>query len=109
MKLTHFTLLRISVLLGCLAVVVAISAHQREFTRNWNQAIDVTVFPINADNSVETDTYIRGLTSKDFDIINRWGEREAKRHNLVLSTPFKVKQGQTILCSQDIWRSLMLI
>ena len=96
MKLTRFTLLRITLLLGCLAVVAATSAHQREFTRNWNQSVDVTVFPINADSSVATDKYISELTSEDFGIINRWGEREARRHDLLLSHPFNVTRGDTI-------------
>ena len=96
MKLTRFSMIRITLLLGCLAVVAATSAHQREFTRNWNQAIEVTVFPINADNSVATDKYIRSLSSEDFGIINRWGEREAKRHELLLTKPFNVARGDTI-------------
>lgn len=94
--MTRFKAIRITLLLGCLAAVAATSAHQREFTRNWNQTINVTVFPINADNSVATKKYISKLTNKDFGIIDRWGEREAKRHKLVLAKPFKVSLGDTL-------------
>jgi hypothetical protein len=96
MKLIRFKTIRITLLLGCLAAVAATSAHQREFTRNWNQTIDVTVFPINADNSATTRRYISKLSDKDFAIIDRWGEREAKRHNLILAQPFRVSLGDTV-------------
>lgn len=96
MKLTRFAIVRISLLMGCLVAVAAINAHQREFTRNWNQSIDVTVFPINADNSIATDKYISKLTDKHFDNINRWGEREAKRHDLTLRQPFNISLGDTV-------------
>ncbi len=96
MKFTRFTIIRITLLLGCLAAVAATSAHQREHTRNWEQSIEVTVFPINADNSVKTDNYIMELTDTDFSIINRWGVREAERHGLPLQKPFNVTLGDTV-------------
>jgi len=96
MRLSRFAILRIAALLVTLTVVGLTSAHQRVYSRNWNQTLHVTIFPINGDNSVATDRYIRNLDSDDFSIINRWGEREAKRHDLALSKPFSVSLGEMI-------------
>lgn len=96
MKVTRFTLFRIIVLLGCLASVATISAHQREVTRSWEKSIEVTVFPINADGSQATQRYIDQLDDEDFSIINRWGTREAKRYAMPLEQPFSVTKGHTI-------------
>lgn len=88
--------LRVSILLGILLVVGFTSAHQRVYSRNWNQTLNVTVFPINGDGHLATDGYIRSLSNKSFAAIDRWGVREAKRHDLDLTTPFQVSLGQQI-------------
>ena len=87
---------RISILLAVLVFIAFTSLHQRVYTRNWNQTLAVTVFPINGDNHLSTDAYIQSLSDKQFDAINRWGEREAKRHDLDLKTPFRVHLGEQI-------------
>lgn len=96
MSLPRFATFRLIMLLACLLIVGFTSVHQRVYTRNWNQTLDVTVFPINGDGHLSTDRYIQSLTDKDMGIINRWGEREAKRYNLDLPKPFDVKVGQQI-------------
>jgi len=96
MKMSRFALLRTTVLIGILIVVAFKSAHQNEYTRNWNQTIDVTVFPINADGSEKTAQYISSLNSEHYSIINRWGEREAERYKLLLKKPFNVVKGENV-------------
>lgn len=96
MKLPGFATLRISILLICLVVVGFTSAHQLIYTRNWNQTLEAVVYPINGDGHLATASYIDSLQSKHFDSINRWGEREAKRHDLILPTPFNVELGEQI-------------
>lgn len=96
MKLTRFTLFRIAILLVCLSSVAMINAHQRDSTRSWQQSIDVTIFPINADGEPSTQQYIDKLSDKDFSIINRWGVREAKRYSMPLEKPFNVSMGDSI-------------
>lgn len=96
MSLPRFATVRVILLLACLLVVGFTSAHQLVYTRNWNQTLEVSVFPINGDGHLSTDRYIQSLSDEDFSIINRWGEREAKRHQLNLAKPFNVTVGQQI-------------
>lgn len=96
MSLSRFATFRVTILLACLLIVGFTSAHQRVYTRNWNQTLEVTVFPINGDGHLSTDRYIESLTDKKMNIINRWGEREARRYNLDLPRPFNVGVGEQI-------------
>ncbi len=96
MRLPSFATIRITLLLAFLVVAGLVSAHQHIYTRNWNQTLNVTVFPLNADGYLATDRYIRRLSDGSFASINSWGEREAKRHDLALAVPFDVKLGEQI-------------
>ncbi len=92
----RFTKFRVTCLLLALVGFSLTTAHQWVFTRNWNQTLEVTVFPINADAQPATARYIDRLSDDSLQIINQWGEREASRHNLALSKPLNVKLGQQI-------------
>lgn len=96
MSLPRFATIRVILLLGCLLIVGFTSAHQLVYTRNWNQTLEVSVFPINGDGHLSTDQYIHSLSDKDFGIINRWGEREANRYELDLAKPFNVTVGEQV-------------
>ena len=96
MRLPSFTHIRITLLLTVLLVAGLVSAHQYVYSRNWNQTLNVTVFPLNADGHLATDRYIRTLSDETFSDINHWGVREAERHNLALKAPFDVKLGEQI-------------
>lgn len=96
MTLPDFTTLRVSLLLICLVVVGFNSTHQRVYTRNWNQTLEAVVFPINGDRHLATDRYIQSLSDESFSSINRWGLREAERHDLDLRVPFHVSLGEQI-------------
>ncbi len=91
-----FAKFRVTILLLALIGFALVAAHQSIYTRNWNQTLEVTVFPINADGHQATANYIDGLSDNTFSIINRWGVREAKRHDLTLSTPLNVRLGEAI-------------
>lgn len=96
MRLPSFASLRVLTLLCCLGIVGFVSAHQRIYTRNWNQTLDVIIYPINGDAQRATERYVKALHNNDFSIINRWAEREAKRYDLPLQTPFNVTLGPQI-------------
>lgn len=91
-----FANLRITLLLIVLTLVALTSLHQSVYSRNWNQPLHVTLFPINADGHLQTADYINSLDIKHFSQIDRWGVREAKRHNLTLAQPFKITLGEQI-------------
>lgn len=80
-----------------------VSLTQLVYTRNWNQTLEVTIFPINADGHLVTGDYIASLSDDSFSIINRWAEREAERHQLDLKTPFNVSLGPTIKNKPPAW------
>jgi len=94
--LPKFATVRITVLLMALLFFGFLSLTQLVYTRNWNQTINVTVLPINADGHLVTSDYINTLNTDTFSIIDKWAEREARRHNLDLETPFKVTLGEQI-------------
>ncbi|PID63057.1 MAG: hypothetical protein CSB44_02820 [Gammaproteobacteria bacterium] len=91
-----FTTIRIAALLAALAVVGFIALHQHVYTRNWSDTLEVVVYPINGDGHTTTADYIASLSDEDFEIIDRWGIREAQRHDLDLSRPFMVRLGPEI-------------
>lgn len=88
--------MRITVLLIILVTLGFISLTQLVYTRNWNQTINVTIIPINADGHLVTADYIDSLSTNTFSVIDRWAEREAQRHSLNLETPFKVSLGDEV-------------
>lgn len=96
MSLPRFATIRVLFLLSCLLIVGFVSAHQRVYTRNWNQTLEAVIYPINGDGHLATDRYIQSLDNDDFSIINRWAEREAQRYQLPLPTPFNVRLGESI-------------
>lgn len=96
MRLPTFTSIRITILLVALVTTGLVSAHQLVYSRNWSGPLPVVVYPINADGHIHTAEYIDDLRQRHFDIINRWAMREAKRHDIDLSTPFNVTLGPRI-------------
>lgn len=96
MSLPSFANFRITLLLIVLTIVGFTSLHQNVYSRNWNQPLVVTVFPINADGHLITTDYIDNIDAELFSQIDRWGVREAQRYNLALSRPFEVKLGSQI-------------
>ncbi len=96
MRFPSFTTVRIFLLLGFLVIVGFTSAHQLVYTRNWNQTLEVTLYPINADGNLSTAKYINSLDTASFAKIDRWSIRESKRHNLMLKKPISVSLGAQI-------------
>jgi len=96
MSLPSFSSIRVTILLIVLLCVGFVSLTQLVYTRNWNNTLQVTVFPINADGHLITSDYIRNLDSDAFSIIDRWSIREARRYDLDLHQPFKVSLGEQI-------------
>ena len=96
MSLPRPATVRVCLLLTVLVIVGFTSTHQLIYTRNWNQTLQVSVFPINGDGHLSTDAYIQSLGNNTFSAINRWGEREASRYDLNLRAPFRVTLGEQI-------------
>lgn len=103
MRLPSFANLRVTILLVVLLGVGFVSLTQLVYTRNWNQTLKVTVFPINGDSHLATADYIDSLETSTFKIIDQWAEREALRYDLTLQKPFEVSLGEQINNLPPAW------
>ena len=96
MKIITFKNIRIIILLSLLAMAAIYTQDQRRNTTSWYQPIEVTIFPINGDGNPKTEHYIQGLSAKNFQDIDHFFVREAKKYDLIVSAPISTKLGDTI-------------
>jgi len=96
MKLVSIEFLRPLLLLCALFAIGGITAHQIIYSRAWHKPLDVVVYPINADKSLETHNYINTLSYDRFTEIDDWFAAEAKRHGLPLERPIRTKLGPRV-------------
>ena len=96
MKILSFNFLRPLLLLCALFTVGGITTHQMVYSRSWHEPLEVVVYPINGDNSLETHNYINTLSSTTFTEINDWFAAEAKRHNAPIHEPVRVQLGNRV-------------
>jgi hypothetical protein len=96
MKLLSFRNIRILLLLAILAFVAIYTKQQRLYSTSWLEPLQVVILPINADGSAQTASYIANLNDNDFDAIDRFTAREAKRYNLYQTTPTITRLGPSI-------------
>lgn len=82
-----FRLARITTLLIILAVTAFYSKSQHLGSRAWISALEVTVFPINADGSPGVDRYIDRLDANDFVDIDRFMAREGRKYDIIAHAP----------------------
>jgi hypothetical protein len=96
MKVITFKNIRIAILLSLLALAAIYTQDQRINTTSWYQPIEVTVFPINGDSNAKTERYIQQLSTENFQDIDAFFIREAKRYNLIVDKPVISTLGPTI-------------
>ena len=96
MKVVSFEFIRPFLLLCALFAIGGITAHQIIYSRAWHKPLDVVVYPINADNSLETHNYINTLDYENFTEIDDWFAAEAKRHKLPLTQPIRTQLGPRV-------------
>lgn len=87
MKVITFKNIRIVILLSLLALAAIYTQDQRLNSTSWYQPIEVTIFPINGDGNAKTEHYIQQLSTKDFQDIDAFFIREAKRYHLIIDKP----------------------
>ena len=72
-------------------VMVAMSAWlARERSTDWNNTLWVAVFPINGDQSAQTDDYIQSLQVRDFKPVEDFFQSELDRYGLTLEEPVHI-------------------
>jgi len=96
MKVFSFKNIRIVILLLILAISAIYTKEQRINTTSWYKPIEVTIFPINGDNNIDTEQYIQQLSIKDFQDIDSFFIRNAEKYQLIVSEPINTTLGSTI-------------
>lgn len=96
MKVITFKNIRIVILLLLLAVAVIYTQDQHRSSTSWFQPVEVIIFPINGDGSTKTERYIEQLSIQDFQDIDTFFSREAKKYHLVVAKPIISSLGSII-------------
>lgn len=108
--------LRYLILLLILLFVVVNEAVNKMRTTSWERPLWVRVYAVNGDGSSTTDKYIDSLESQDFEPIEKFINREARRHGVLIeaidieydgrlqSHPPQPPTGQNV--AENIWWSL---
>ncbi len=96
MRIFTFKNLRIFLLVIILASVALYSKDQRMVTQGWYKPLNVVIFPINADGTLEVNHYIEKMTEENFASIDAFIQRESKKYDVTTSTPTKTTLGKTV-------------
>jgi hypothetical protein len=86
-----FRQVRILFLLLVLFLVAVTTCQERLRGTRWNVPLYVAVYPIAADDSAATRAYVDALEAAQFQSIDRFFEREARRYGLGLDQPVKTR------------------
>ena len=91
-----FKTVRLTLLFSAL-VFIALSAYQlKSMQADWSSTKWVTIYPVNADGSRASQTYIDALDDDSFGSIELFFRDEARRYGLTNDTPIIVKLGPQI-------------
>jgi hypothetical protein len=84
-------MLRILILLLVLLVVAMKTWQDRYLSTRWHDPLYVAIYPIAADDSPVTRTYLAALDVERFKPIDRFFAREAERYHLDTNEPFRTR------------------
>ncbi len=82
--------IRIAILLYILLMVAVSAWLSKTSTTDWDKPLNIVIYLINGDGSTISRHYINSLRESDFDDIEAFFEREAKRYRLVLKKPVDI-------------------
>jgi len=93
MPLFSFRNFRILLLLTIFATVAIYSKNQLLTSTSWLEPLQVSIYPINGDNSPKTTRYIQGLSHNSFNDIDSFMRRESKKFNILEEHPTQTTLG----------------
>ena len=96
MQLFSFRNLRILLLLAIFAAVAIYSKGQLLTSTSWLEPLQVSIYPINGDNSPKTARYIQGLSHDSFSDIDSFMQRESKKFNILEAYPTQTTLGSEV-------------
>ena len=88
--------IRIAVLLFILIFVGLSAWLTKARSTDWNNSLDVKIYPINADGSERSQRYIDALRPRTFAGVERFMVREVNRHGRSLDRPVRILLGEQI-------------
>ena len=91
-RVPWFRAVRIAALLLVLVLVAFTTWQDRYRSTRWVHPLFVAIYPIAADDSPATRTYVDGLDDERFKPIDRFFAREARRHGLSIDEPFRTRR-----------------
>jgi hypothetical protein len=91
-----FKAVRITILLFILFFVVMNTWLSQSRSTDWNNSLWVKIYPINADGSDDSASYIDGLETDDFEAIESFITREATRYGKTLARPLRMELGRPV-------------
>jgi hypothetical protein len=83
--------LRIALLLVILLVVAVKTWQDQYLSRRWRVPLYVSIYPIAADDSAVTSSYVAHIDADRFKPIDAFFAREAQRYQLPLAEPFRTR------------------
>lgn len=83
--------LRIAALLLILALVAIKTWQEQYLSKRWRVPLYVSIYPIAADDSAVTRSYLASLDADRFKPIDAFFAREAQRYQLQLAEPFRTR------------------
>jgi len=97
MQLFSFRNLRILLLLAILATVAIYSKSQLLTSTAWLEPLQVSIYPINGDNSPKTSHYIQNLNQHSFSDIDDFMAREGRKFNILEERPTQTTLGPEVM------------
>ncbi len=91
-----FRTVRITILLLILFFVGMNTWLTRLRTTDWDQSLWVVVYPVNGDNSLVTERYIKSLSRQTFHSVESFLGAEARRYGLGISDPVTVRLASQV-------------
>ncbi len=83
--------MRVAILLLILLVVAVTTWQDRYLSTRWHDPLYVAIYPIAADDSPVTKSYLAALDAEQFKPIDRFFAREAERYHLDAREPIKTR------------------
>ena len=85
-----FKAIRVAILLFILVIVGSVTWVTKYRALKWDKPLDVVIYPINADKSAVTRTYIASLERETFQSIATLIKDEARRYGVLADEPVRV-------------------
>lgn len=86
-----FRNIRIFILLLILIGVGSVTYWEGMLVRSWQQPLEITIYPINGDQSAGSAAYIAQLSDESFQEIVAFFDQQAERHRLKKLPPTRIK------------------